>query len=920
MERMEQRLELLQSEVCSTSSAAAEATRSQRLESELQNSQESRRHLELSLKRIEQELISTADAWAEHEARLASLECESTASAEAHERHRLCFDKLANQLTSSSDLWRQLERIQQEQKESLQVCAKQDDRISRFSDSDMEVRSRIERTERELGRVSAIEKELKQLSAAHGTVLSEDLSELRNRIARQDKLLSQKEAAMDDMKRQFENLASDFTRDRGRSLEVQERNEGHLGQLSGQIAMIGEVKNRLELFERDHGQSLEAHTRHEKRFSLISDEIASMSQSKARLDRLERDLSLSAEAHGKHEGRFESLSGDMQRIQEDLNCRPDSHSHFRELRSQFTEMSKQQHQTTLDALEKSEAALAQDHEWLKESVKDIANALSKVQETTQRVQVEVQPLPKLSAQLERMQRELELSAESHGSHESRFKHLDTKTSVLEEFRERLKSLETKQSSNLRAHDDQQGSLERNISETTVLAERQKIRLEQLEKTLKDSLEQQGKHGVSLERLIGEVASQDGLQDRVNSIERELVSAQQNKARLDAQLKEFRSETSATSDKHIETERQLKEIRDEVRHLDLDRRLRQNFHDVERRLDENQKVVEAELQKTRSTVEQDMSTLQRRASAELRIEVRTAIRNEAAAVAALDEQLWLTDQRLSQRIDEVEKMASSSRSSPPRKAAQVVMKPTTPVRYASGAARGLSAPSTQRVGSSAAAALAKRAADSVSDTSDTDLAQHSGVKKSTIGMVSVAADALTRNIDIRRRSSGGSSRGSCSTSSPKDRSGMDDYSPVLAFTSPQQDTVVELVGGESAQKPHLQRSESGYSFTPRQRKDAPAAVASPSRSPEGITKQKPQTAGSSKLGALSVAHSAAEALASRGRTECNFEHLGVPRGKHPEVGSRSCSREAPVPGSPPKKISNTLLAAARALAEEDSLMS
>merc|ERR1712228_636265 len=34
------------------------------------------------------------------------------------------------------------------------------------------------------------------------------------------------------------------------------------------------------------------------------------------------------------------------------------------------------------------------------------------------------------------------------------------------------------------------------------------------------------------------------------------------------------------------------------------------------------------------------------------ELASAMRNEAAAVAALDEQLWLTDQRLGQRIDEL----------------------------------------------------------------------------------------------------------------------------------------------------------------------------------------------------------------------------------------------------------------------------
>jgi hypothetical protein len=45
-------------------------------------------------------------------------------------------------------------------------------------------------------------------------------------------------------------------------------------------------------------------------------------------------------------------------------------------------------------------------------------------------------------------------------------------------------------------------------------------------------------------------------------------------------------------------------------------------------------------------------LQKRLVSELRAETTAAFRSEAAAVAALDEQLWLTDQRLGQRIDEL----------------------------------------------------------------------------------------------------------------------------------------------------------------------------------------------------------------------------------------------------------------------------
>merc|ERR1712136_356522 len=49
---------------------------------------------------------------------------------------------------------------------------------------------------------------------------------------------------------------------------------------------------------------------------------------------------------------------------------------------------------------------------------------------------------------------------------------------------------------------------------------------------------------------------------------------------------------------------------------------------------------------------ELGHLQQRLISELRAETTAAFRSEAAAVAALDEQIWLTDQRLGQRIDEL----------------------------------------------------------------------------------------------------------------------------------------------------------------------------------------------------------------------------------------------------------------------------
>lgn len=55
---------------------------------------------------------------------------------------------------------------------------------------------------------------------------------------------------------------------------------------------------------------------------------------------------------------------------------------------------------------------------------------------------------------------------------------------------------------------------------------------------------------------------------------------------------------------------------------------------------------------RAEVREEMAQLQRRLGLELRAETRAFLKTEQNAIAALDEQLWLTDQRLGQRIDEL----------------------------------------------------------------------------------------------------------------------------------------------------------------------------------------------------------------------------------------------------------------------------
>eukprot|EP00929_Paragymnodinium_shiwhaense_P050902 TRINITY_DN25628_c0_g1_i1.p1 TRINITY_DN25628_c0_g1~~TRINITY_DN25628_c0_g1_i1.p1 ORF type:complete len:753 (-),score=163.62 TRINITY_DN25628_c0_g1_i1:203-2461(-) len=63
-------------------------------------------------------------------------------------------------------------------------------------------------------------------------------------------------------------------------------------------------------------------------------------------------------------------------------------------------------------------------------------------------------------------------------------------------------------------------------------------------------------------------------------------------------------------------------------------------------------VRKSLDMTQGSFRDELVAHMKRSSSELRAEVRAALKNEQNAIAALDEQLWLTDQRLGQRIDEV----------------------------------------------------------------------------------------------------------------------------------------------------------------------------------------------------------------------------------------------------------------------------
>lgn len=70
------------------------------------------------------------------------------------------------------------------------------------------------------------------------------------------------------------------------------------------------------------------------------------------------------------------------------------------------------------------------------------------------------------------------------------------------------------------------------------------------------------------------------------------------------------------------------------------------------IENSRREFQRDLQDYQASLREELIALQKRLVAELRAETTAAFRSESASVAALDEQLWLTDQRLGQRIDEL----------------------------------------------------------------------------------------------------------------------------------------------------------------------------------------------------------------------------------------------------------------------------
>merc|ERR1740123_2385248 len=131
--------------------------------------------------------------------------------------------------------------------------------------------------------------------------------------------------------------------------------------------------------------------------------------------------------------------------------------------------------------------------------------------------------------------------------------------------------------------------------------------------------------VTMEIHAGNEKREQEAKDSLELIRREAAAASGHRAEAEGPIERLQVELTTAIATRDSFEFRIKEGQDELRRL-----------------------VEC----FQAKVPEELADLQRRMLQEVRGEVRAMISNERHAIAAIDEQLWLTDQRLGQRIDEI----------------------------------------------------------------------------------------------------------------------------------------------------------------------------------------------------------------------------------------------------------------------------
>jgi len=153
---------------------------------------------------------------------------------------------------------------------------------------------------------------------------------------------------------------------------------------------------------------------------------------------------------------------------------------------------------------------------------------------------------------------------------------------------------------------------------------------------------------SLERELHQLMTRSEFKQNIQDFMSELAEATVTHADLEHHLSQEQHRLDGRVVLREDFERQLSSLRQELGGA----KEQSGQEQTADRVEDLQRGLEKRLEVWQVALEQELSNMNRRAASEIRAETRKALHAEAAAVAALDEQLWLTDKKLSRRIEEV----------------------------------------------------------------------------------------------------------------------------------------------------------------------------------------------------------------------------------------------------------------------------
>jgi len=166
--------------------------------------------------------------------------------------------------------------------------------------------------------------------------------------------------------------------------------------------------------------------------------------------------------------------------------------------------------------------------------------------------------------------------------------------------------------------------------------------------------------LDVQNNVRELIAEDRRQT-VETIEKDLaplLTLVDQESRIEARLEGFRGELLSKIEEQLQSSKAAlspsrMDSRLEALQVDIEERVAQHVEGRMKALrQESTQATQGQIEEAWARTAEEFASLQERLIKELRSEMTAAFAREDAAIAALDEQLWITDQRLGQRIDEL----------------------------------------------------------------------------------------------------------------------------------------------------------------------------------------------------------------------------------------------------------------------------